>query len=59
VLDAGWGAIWWDEMNATVLDPVPELASTGWVAAVIIGMAIGGRRLGNRRAAKAKVPKSL
>ena len=59
VLDAGWGSIWWDEMNATVLDPVPELASTGWVAAVIIGMAIGGQRLVNRRAVKTKVPMSL
>jgi len=59
VPDGGTSVLWWDEMNATVLDPVPELASTGWVAAVIIGMAIGGRRLGNRRAAKAKVSVSL
>jgi hypothetical protein len=59
VSDTGYGSIWWDEMNATVLDPVPELASTGWVAVVIIGVAIGGRLLGDRRAAKANLPKSL
>ena len=59
VRDTGWGSIWWDEMNATVLDPVPELATTGWVAVLMIGMAIGGQRLANRRSAQAKVPRSL
>ena len=59
VLDTGYGSIWWDEMNATVLEPVPELASTGWVAVLIVGLAIGGQQLRSRRAAEAKVPVSL
>jgi len=59
VLDAGYGSIWWDEMNATVLEPVPELASTGWLAVLIVGMAIGGRQLRNRRSAQAKVQSLL
>jgi hypothetical protein len=59
VFAPGYSTIWWDEMNATVLEPIPELASTGWLAVLIIGMAIGGRRLGKRRLTPAKVSKSL
>lgn len=59
VPDSGTSVLWWDEMNATVVDPVPELASTGWVAVLVIGIAIGGRRLGNRRANRPNAPNSL
>jgi hypothetical protein len=58
VLDAGYGSIWWDEMNATVLEPLPEPASTGWVAILIIGLAVGGQRIGKRWRTQAKVPNS-
>ena len=58
-LDVGYGSLWWDEMNATVLEPVPELASTGWVAVLIVGLAIGGQQLRSRRAARVKGPSSL
>lgn len=58
-VDPGSSAIWWDVMDATVLEPVPELASTGWVAVLIVGLAIGGQQLRSRRAARAKVPVSL
>jgi hypothetical protein len=39
-----WGSVWFDDMNATVVEPVPELASSGWIAVLVIGLAVGGRR---------------